>query len=57
MSVGQKITHKTQELKGRITESVGRLTRNRRLQREGRNDRVAGTMKQAGDRAKKAFKR
>ncbi|MFF3456728.1 CsbD family protein [Streptomyces sp. NPDC002730] len=57
MSVGQNIRHKAQELKGRITESIGRTTRNRRLQREGRTDRVAGNLKQSADRAKKAFKR
>ncbi|MFC8095713.1 hypothetical protein [Streptomyces sp. NPDC057301] len=31
--------------------------RNRRLQREGRTDRVSGSLKQAGDKAKDAFRR
>ncbi|MDO0934948.1 CsbD family protein [Streptomyces sp. DG2A-72] len=57
MSVGQTIKHKTQELKGRITERIGRTIRNRRLQREGRTDRVSGNLKQAGDKAKDAFRR
>ena len=56
MSLGQTIRHKTQAFKGRFTERVGRTTRNRRLQREGRTDRVTGNLKQAGDKAKDAFK-
>ncbi|MFF4252078.1 CsbD family protein [Streptomyces sp. NPDC001663] len=56
MSVGQTIKHKTQEFKGRITERIGRTTRNRRLQREGRTDRVSGSLKQAGDKVKGAFR-
>ncbi|MFD9196360.1 CsbD family protein [Streptomyces phaeochromogenes] len=56
MSLGQTIRHKTQALKGRVTERVGRTTRNRRLQREGRTDRVSGNLKQSGDKAKNAFK-
>ncbi|MFI8228759.1 CsbD family protein [Streptomyces sp. NPDC085900] len=57
MSVGQTIRHKTQALKGRITERIGRTTHNRRLQREGRTDRVAGDLKQSGDSVKDAFRR
>jgi uncharacterized protein YjbJ (UPF0337 family) len=56
MSVGQTIRHKTQELRGRITERIGRTTRNRRLQREGRTDRISGNLKQSGDKAKDAFR-
>ncbi|MBV1941936.1 CsbD family protein [Streptomyces sp. NPDC060006] len=56
MSLGQTIMHKTQALKGRVTERVGRTTRNRRLQREGRTDQVSGNLKQAGDKTKDAFK-
>lgn len=56
MSVGRTIKHKAQEVKGRVTERIGRTTRNRRLQREGRTDRVAGNLKQSGDKAKDAFR-
>jgi uncharacterized protein YjbJ (UPF0337 family) len=56
MSVGQTIRHRTQALKGRITERIGRTTRNRRLQRAGRTDRVSGNLKQSGDKAKDAFR-
>ena len=57
MSVGRTIKHKTQAFKGRVTEHIGRATRNRRLQREGRTDRVSGNLKQSGDKAKNAFRR
>ncbi|EMF50949.1 MULTISPECIES: CsbD family protein [Streptomyces] len=57
MSIAQTIKHKTQEFKGRITERIGRTTRNRRLQREGRTDRALGSLKQASDKAKDAFRR
>ncbi|MFF1674664.1 CsbD family protein [Streptomyces sp. NPDC058256] len=56
MSVGQTIKHKAQAFKGRVTERVGRTTRNRRLQREGRTDRGSGNLKQSGDKAKDAFR-
>ncbi|MGW7380168.1 CsbD family protein [Streptomyces sp. NPDC054794] len=56
MSVGQTIKRKTQEIKGRITARIGLTTRNRRLQREGRTDRVSGSLKQAGDKVKDAFR-
>ncbi|WP_327691521.1 CsbD family protein [Streptomyces sp. NBC_00461] len=56
MTVGRTIRHRTQALKGRITERIGRTTRNRRLQRRGRTDQVSGNLKQAGDKAKDTFK-
>jgi uncharacterized protein YjbJ (UPF0337 family) len=56
MSVGQTIKHKTQALKGLVTERIGRTTRNRRLQQRGRTDQVSGNLKQSGDNAKDGFK-
>ena len=56
MSVGQTIKHKTQEIKGRITARIGLTTRSRRPQREGRTDRVSGSLEQAGDKVKEAFR-
>ncbi|MFD3581720.1 CsbD family protein [Streptomyces sp. NPDC058683] len=56
MSVGQMIKHKTQVLKGLVTERIGRTTRNRRLERRGRIDQVSGNLKQSGDNAKDGFK-
>ncbi|NEB79122.1 CsbD family protein [Streptomyces sp. SID14478] len=57
MSFGQTIKHKTQAITGRVTERIGRKTRNRRMQRQGAGDRVTGNLKQSGDKAKDAFKR
>ncbi|WP_406130528.1 CsbD family protein [Streptomyces sp. NBC_00989] len=56
MSIGQTIKHRTQAFKGRVTERIGRTTRNRRLQRHGRTVRISGNLKQVGDKAKNAFK-
>ncbi|GGV22867.1 CsbD family protein [Streptomyces spectabilis] len=57
MSTGQTFRNKAQDLKGRITERIGRATRNRRLQREGRTDRISGNLKQSSDKIKNAFRR
>ncbi|MFE9602796.1 CsbD family protein [Streptomyces hokutonensis] len=56
MNIGQTIRHQTQAFKGRVTERIGRTTRNRRLQRHGRTDQISGNLKQFGDKAKNAFK-
>lgn len=57
MSFEQKIRNKAQELKGRITEGIGRATRNPRLKRQGKTDRVVGNLKQSGGKTKDAFRR
>ncbi|MGH8902217.1 MAG: CsbD family protein [Egibacteraceae bacterium] len=41
--------------KGRAKEAFGRLTGDRRLEREGRVDRSAGALKQTIDRVKSAL--
>ncbi|MGW1490455.1 CsbD family protein [Streptomyces sp. NPDC002402] len=57
MSFEQKIRNKAQELKGWITEGIGRATRNTRLKRQGKTDRVVANLKQSGAKAKDAFRR
>ena len=57
MSMGRKLAHKAEAVKGSVKRSVGRLTGNRRLRAEGRGDRVKGNMKQAGAKVKDAAKR
>ncbi|KMS70314.1 CsbD family protein [Streptomyces viridochromogenes] len=57
MTVSRTIKNQAQTMKGRITEELGRVTRNRRLQRRGRTDRVSGSLKQAAEKAKGAFRR
>ncbi|WP_369173452.1 CsbD family protein [Streptomyces sp. R28] len=57
MTVSRTIRNQAQTMKGRITEELGRVTRNRRLQRRGRADRVSGSLKQAVEKTKVAFRR
>ncbi|MEU5424919.1 CsbD family protein [Streptomyces olivoreticuli] len=57
MSLGKKFKDKTQVLSGKIKQSIGRATGNRRLRTEGKTDRVAGNLKQSGEKAKDAFER
>ncbi|MDX3114972.1 MULTISPECIES: CsbD family protein [Streptomyces] len=57
MTVSRSIRNKAQTMKGRITEELGRVTHDRRLQRRGRIDRVSGSLKQAAGKAKGAFRR
>jgi len=57
MTVSRSIRNKAQTMKGRITEELGRVTHDRRLQRRGRIDRVSGSLKQAVEKTKDAFRR
>ncbi|MEU7838376.1 MULTISPECIES: CsbD family protein [unclassified Nonomuraea] len=56
MSLGTKIRDKAQVVKGWARQRLGRATDNQRLQAEGKTDRVMGNLKQAGGKAKDAFK-
>jgi uncharacterized protein YjbJ (UPF0337 family) len=57
MSFAKTIEHTAEAVKGGLKKAVGRLTGNRRLQAEGRSDQAKGDLKQAGAKAKDAFKR
>src|SRR3954447_26562117 len=56
MSGVDKMKNKAQELSGEGKESLGEATDNRDLQAEGTKDKVAGNLKQAGEKVKDAFK-
>lgn len=56
MSTGDKISNKTQEMKGKVKEGVGDATDDRSLENEGRADQTKGNLKQAGEKVKDAFK-
>jgi uncharacterized protein YjbJ (UPF0337 family) len=56
MSFMDKLKNKLQMGKGRAKKRVGRAIGNRRLQAEGRGDRVAGAVKQVGEQVKDAGK-
>lgn len=57
MSGTDKVKNKTEELKGKIKESAGRASGDRDLEAEGKVDRSKGSLKQAGEKMKGAFKR
>jgi hypothetical protein len=57
MTLSRTIRNQAQAVKCRITAEHGRVTRNRRLKRRGRIDRVSGSLKQAVEKTKSAFGR
>jgi uncharacterized protein YjbJ (UPF0337 family) len=54
MSIGRKIAHKAEAVKGSAKRMAGRVTGNRRLRAEGRADQAKGNLKQAGAKIKDA---
>jgi uncharacterized protein YjbJ (UPF0337 family) len=57
MTVARTMRNKAQTLKGKVTEELGRVTGSRRLQRQGRTDRVSGSLKQAAEKARRTLRR
>lgn len=57
MGMDDKISNKAEELKGHTKETTGRVTNDPELETEGKVDRVKGSLKQAGEKIKDAFKR
>ena len=55
MGFGDKFSHKTQELRGRVKRNAGEVTNNPRLQAEGRSEEMRGGLKQAFEKVKDAF--
>jgi len=56
MSIGKKLTHKADAIKGATKKYVGRATGNTRLHTEGRADQATAHAKQAGAKVNGAFK-
>jgi uncharacterized protein YjbJ (UPF0337 family) len=56
MSAADKAKDKAQAAKGRVKEAAGRSIDDPYMAGEGKADRVAGNMKQAGEKVKDAFK-
>lgn len=56
MSTKDKISNKTEELRGKVKEGVGDATDDRSLERQGKNDQAKGNLKQAGEKVKDAFR-
>ncbi len=57
MSATDKAKDKVQEAKGRVKEATGKATDDRSLEAEGKGDKVAGNLKQAGEKVKDAFRK
>jgi uncharacterized protein YjbJ (UPF0337 family) len=55
-SMGDNMENKAQELAGKAKAAAGAATDNRDLQAEGEKDKTAGSLKQAGEKVKDAFK-
>lgn len=57
MGTDDKIENKGQDLGGKAKEAVGNATGDEKMQAEGKGDQSKSDMKQAGEKAKDAFKR
>ena len=57
MSTVDKAKNKAQEAKGHAKEAVGSATNDESLKAEGKGDKVAGNLKQAGEKVKDAFRK
>jgi uncharacterized protein YjbJ (UPF0337 family) len=56
MGIGDKLKNAAEEAKGKIKEKTGDATDNEDLQAEGQADKSVADLKQAGEKAKDAFK-
>lgn len=56
MGLGDKISNKSEEAKGKAKESLGDVKNDGDLQGEGRADQAGAKAKQVGEKAKDAWK-
>jgi uncharacterized protein YjbJ (UPF0337 family) len=57
MSAIDKAKDKAQVTKGHVKTHVGRAAGDRRMEAEGKADKMSGNLKQAGEKLKDALKR
>ncbi len=57
MGIGDKISNKAEELKGKLKEAAGKATGDEHLEAEGKVDQTEGKIKQAGEKVKDFFRR
>jgi uncharacterized protein YjbJ (UPF0337 family) len=57
MGADDKIDNKAEELKGKAKETIGEATDDESLEAKGRAERMKGSLKQAGEKVKDAFRR
>ncbi|GAB2567233.1 CsbD family protein [Kribbella endophytica] len=56
MGIGDKMKNAAESAKGKIKERTGDATDNEDLQAEGQADKTKADLKQAGEKAKDAFR-
>jgi uncharacterized protein YjbJ (UPF0337 family) len=56
MGLDDKIDNKSEDLRGKAKETVGRATDDEDLEAQGRADQSKSDIKQAGEKIKDAFK-
>lgn len=56
MGIGDKLKNAADQAKGKAKEMAGDKTDNQDLQAEGQTDKSVADLKQAGEKAKDAFK-
>jgi uncharacterized protein YjbJ (UPF0337 family) len=57
MTTTDKAKNTAQQAKGKLKETVGKVSGNNKLRAEGKADQVKGNVKQAGEKLKDAFKK
>ncbi len=57
MGTEDKAGNKTEKLRGKGKETVGKATGDEALENQGKRDQSKSDLKQAGEKAKDAFKR
>jgi uncharacterized protein YjbJ (UPF0337 family) len=56
MGTNDKNQNAAETAKGKVKETVGRVTGDEELERQGKNDQRKADLKQAGEKVKDAFK-
>ncbi len=56
MTARNKLNNKAQYWGGRVKETVGRITGNRRTEYQGRRDQLKANLKDAGENVKDTFR-
>jgi uncharacterized protein YjbJ (UPF0337 family) len=57
MATTDKVENTAQQAKGKLKETVGKVSGNDKLRAEGKADQVKGDIKQAGEKLKDVFKK
>jgi uncharacterized protein YjbJ (UPF0337 family) len=57
MATTDKAKNTAQQAKGKVKETVGKVSGDDKLRAEGKADQVKGDVKQAGEKLKDAFKK